>query len=625
MVGEPGNIGLQHESAVPAASMEARTVRMNARTVPILAMVLMQGGGAALAEQPFSPKSLRVERIVDRQGKFTINGTSVKDGASAGRNEEVETIRTKAEVFFPTTTQGVMVPGTRLTLDQSCIKVLGGQREVKVGVLLSGAGRGCIEGVNVRFDSTVILQQDEEGKYAVAVLAGQAVVGEKQALVDEAFDIMKRYPTISTNIGVGASAFTNIYPQSGGLVVGNVNAFVPLSQHRAKSILYSYTSMGSNFDGYWGASTELGYRWFTPANKSTTSVYLGYAGYDSPSCFSNLVNIGAGWERARWRFGASAGLQAGGCDAGFSFGAINISAPIARLGKSRSAYVSFTPYMIWGDNIASPFNYEENSSSVSPGGRLSFTVPVTERVSLDAYGSFDSVYGASIGGRVSLRIPTMRSIVSDPNLKEMEITQAEVQSGEQPVTQADEVVIDESYKAVFTADGSLSGEVVKMTPNEMASLIVEYLEGVGPLAESNRISEVASENGALTTRVAGILGIYHLEVASRPISETVRQPFDTTVFPTAPYACEASGEAKDYAERELRADGKIEAANRVASADVVYLGRGDKVSDGWPVTTSRSRAYRIANGSVCRKINSIIRDDDRYDGPRNPLQRVVLD
>jgi hypothetical protein len=63
----------------------------------------------------------------------------------------------------------------------------------------------------------------------------------------------------------------------------------------------------------------------------------------------------------------------------------------------------------------------------------------------------------------------------------------------------------------------------------------------------------------------------------------------------------------------------------VAAANDVYLGRGDKVSDGWPITTSKNSAYRIANGSVCGELNSFISGANDYSGPQNPLQTVVLD
>jgi hypothetical protein len=109
------------------------------------------------------------------------------------------------------------------------------------------------------------------------------------------------------------------------------------------------------------------------------------------------------------------------------------------------------------------------------------------------------------------------------------------------------------------------------------------------------------------------------------VSQTAQQPFDvTTVFPTASFACASSGEAKDYAELRLRQDSKDATADLVAAADVIYLGKGENAGDAWPVTTSKSRAYRMANGSVCNTINSFINNSSDYQGPVNPLSTIEL-
>jgi hypothetical protein len=138
------------------------------------------------------------------------------------------------------------------------------------------------------------------------------------------------------------------------------------------------------------------------------------------------------------------------------------------------------------------------------------------------------------------------------------------------------------------------------------------------------VARVAAKNNALTTKVAGILGSQFLEVASIPASETTQQPFDISFFPSAPYGCVATDTGKAYAVQELRNDGKEEAARRVEAADKVYLGPGEKISNGWPVTTSTSNAYRFGNGGTCEKINSIINDSESYNGPSNPVQTENL-
>lgn len=597
--------------------------------IPVFSTLLAPAAWA----QPgsFQANSLRVEKITNRAGRVTINGTPVKAGATGLAGETVATSKTKAEVFFPNTAQGVLGLNSQLLLG-SCIR-LQPNGSGKAGVLVSG--KKCISiGKPGRASSTVVVELDEENVYTVAVLAGKFVVGESEATSELNYNILDQFPSIATTFGVGGSGYGNAYPASGGLIIGSANTFIPLAQHRAKSILYSYTTTGSNFDGYWGATTEVGYRWFTPANRAATSVYVGYSGFDSPSCFSNLINLGAGWEKGRWRLGASSGFSMGGCDASFSFGALNISAPIGNVDGLHPAYLGLTPYILWGGTIPSPTNYEGSGTSVSPGVKLTATVPVGDRVSVSAYGAVDTVFGASVGGLFKLRFPTGGGMIHDPNLTGQQATAQD--SGPSPGTGPQrppdaapppgegDLVVNESYRARFTAEGKQIGETVKMTPGEIIGYITEYLDGISPLAEGHRIAKVASKNRALTTKVSAILGSQFLEVASLPASETAQQPFDINFFPTAPYACVATAEGKAYAERRLRADNKNSLADQVAAADVVYLGTGEKVSNGWPITTTTADAFRFGNGATCSKINSLIRDDRNYDGPSNPVETVVL-
>ncbi len=584
----------------------------------------------------WKPNTLRIERIVDKSGTVLIKGSPVKAGAIGLSGEKVETVKTKAEVFFPNTAQGVMLAGTSLLLGERCIQLVKDAPDQRPRVLVSGAASVCLGDRRFgNFNSTIVVEQEENGDYMVAVLAGQFKVADTEAIVESDVDLLNRFPAVGSTVGVAGSGYTNAYPTSGGLMIGSLNAFVPLAQYRSRSVLYSYSTTGTNFDGYWGATTEFGYRWFTPVNRSTSSVYVGYSGFDSLSCFSNLINIGAGWEKGRWRLGASTGLNTGGCDGSFSFGALNVSVPIATMDQVRSAYVNVIPYLLWGDNVPSPSNYDdESSTSVAPGARLSVSVPASESVSLSVFGSIDVVNGASVGGVFKVRFATAGSLIQDPNLSAPssghQSTETSVEASLLPPTPtptptvSEQGVIDESYKATFTAAGQQISGPVKLTPEEMIGFITDYLVGTQPLAESHRVAKVAAKNKALTTKVAGILGIYYLESASLAASDTAQQPFDITHFPTAPYACVATKDGQAYAVEQLIKDGKRETAQRVAAADQVYLGPGDKISNGWPVTTSSSNAYRFGNGGTCSKINSIIENDGNYAGPSNPVRSVVI-
>ena len=614
------------------SGMPAKQSRTSTVLFGVSVSVLLQGMPVVLADKasagsvPWRPTSLRIERIVNKAGVVTINGKRVRSGDTGLSGDLVATKKTKTEVFFPNSAQGVMLDGTRFSLGKNCIQL--DKSAARQRVLLSGVSSVCF-GNNSKLNTiqtVYIVEQDVQLNYTVAVLAGNVSIDKNiDTLIADDYDINKRFPVIAPSFGVGASGFANAFPSSGGLFLATANAFVPLSQQRAASLLYSYSAIGSDFAGFTGISTELGYRWLTPANQSSTSVYLGYSGFDSPSCYSNLVNLGAGWERRRWRLGASAGLDTGGCQAAFSFGALNFSAPIATIDKTRIAYLSLTPYLLWGDNILTTGYYDATSVSVAPGARLSLFAPITENLSLNAYGAFDTVYGATVGGSLNLRFPIGGRVIRDPNLQNARATTAQAGGVAAPIGAAtDGFEIPEAYKARFTADGDRIGGTEKIRPEEFIGFVTNYLEGIAPLAESHRVARVAAKNGALNSRVASILGSEFLETAARPVSETAQQPFDVTYFPTATYSCVATNSAKAYAEQRLRDENNIEAADRVAAASTVYLGPGDKVSRGWPVTTSPNNAYRFGNESVCREANSIIERDSSYKGPPNPVGTVIL-
>lgn len=588
---------------------------------------------ASRADELWVPERLRLQKQDSQAGKVLKNlsesmDARIPDRRNAGRNDSVTTDNTRAWVILNEANPDVIMDvGTAIKLGKSCIELSQG------GVLIVGKTcisiRGLSADVNpsISTNSSVVIERVAEGGFIVKTLAGQATIGKKPIVPNADYGLTSRYPKINPVISLNANPYTNVYPSSAGLLVGGVSAFVPLSQNRQKNILYSYTSLGSNLDGYWGASTELGYRKFVASSKSTYSTYLGFSGFESLGCMSYMLNLGGEWERKRWRLGGSAGLKAGGCNTGFNFGAINLSFPFAKLDQFRSGYISFTPYVLWGDGLISPFNYSGDGSSVSPGARITVSIPLSERLNVDAYGGVDAVYGAMTGARITYRIPLGRELVKDPNLSENRDIQAEPA----PVVayqQESEVLVKAAYKATFTDDGKLVGEVVKMSPKEFSDVALHYMEGFDPLPESNRIARVAAENGALTSNLAATLGVNFLSSASIPVSRSVQPPFDvTTVFPTAPYVCAVTGPAKAYAVERLLADGKIEAANRVAAANQVFVGRGSNttnVTNGWNVTTSVSEAFRIANGSVCGDLNSIINGVSDYTGPRNPLETIVI-
>jgi hypothetical protein len=298
--------------------------------------------------------------------------------------------------------------------------------------------------------------------------------------------------------------------------------------------------------------------------------------------------------------------------------------------------------MIWGQetiNVLSSDGSNGSTSYSSPGGKVSIVAPVTEAISVSAYSSIDTFYGVSVGGLFRIRFPIGGGFIRDPNLDTI-AKKTNPAPSLQPLTNSSApLVIHESHKIAFTPEGEKLGEVVKMNPQEHIAYIKEYLEGVSPLAEGNRVAQVAESNGALTTTTAAILGSQYLEVARLPVSQTVQQPFDINFFPTAPYVCASTPEGKVYGEQKLREENKTRLADEVAAADQVYLGpgnlvsspswqvwqsgSGDTISNGWPITTSSANAYRFSNAATCSKINSEIQNNRNYDGPQNPVRSVT--
>jgi hypothetical protein len=100
------------------------------------------------------------------------------------------------------------------------------------------------------------------------------------------------------------------------------------------------------------------------------------------------------------------------------------------MGEQRSLYLSLSPYVIWGSNIISPGSIYQSSdaSSISPGGKVSLNVPLSESFTIKAYSAVDTVYGVSIGSSVVYRIPTRRSFIDDPNTGKISVSSSPLPS-----------------------------------------------------------------------------------------------------------------------------------------------------------------------------------------------------
>ena len=299
---------------------------------------------------------------------------------------------------------------------------------------------------------------------------------------------------------------------------------------------------------------------------------------------------------------------------------------------------------------------------------ISLNVPASEALSLNAYTAVDAVYGVTLGGRITYRIPLGGQFVRDPNrqdgssgtrtsasngrleaaLKSVSEKSHEPTAASMPTRSCAQrlqwpgnnpiEVIGEGCKAVFNAKGELL-EIVPMTAEEIARRIKSALSGFDPLPESYLLARAAKHYGVSDSELDAMMGLAFYEIGMKPISITNNTPFSTDRFPTASYACAATSETKKYIENTLRNDGRDEAADRVRDSDEIFFGTrnglteewptpfdagGPSIVDEWPVTANKSRAYRFAGGSECEEVNSRVRDYKKYKGPSQPTRRVRL-
>ena len=199
-------------------------------------------------------------------------------------------------------------------------------------------------------------------------------------------------------IGFGASSWGSnssgsALGEAAGLILGDASVFVPLNQNLGSTLLYSYSTASSNFDGAWGASTELGYKWFNPDDRSISSLLIGYDGWDGSGCFHSQLAVGGQWQKDRWQFGVTGGIPLDECanNLGFAIGQLGI--PVSDLGD-QSITLSLSPYVLHG------------TGESYGGGRVGLNVPLGDQVTLSAYGQYDKLLDTVVGGQVSYRFAT---------------------------------------------------------------------------------------------------------------------------------------------------------------------------------------------------------------------------
>jgi len=498
----------------------------NARLSRGLALVPLLVNAAAAA--PF--ESATVRRIIDGRQVY-INQQQAKVNQTAGRGQEISTGSSRTELLFDKRAIGFLGQNSLITLGQECFRLKSGR------VLVNGPQSSCLGSkvLGVR-GTTYVLSSTEAGGYELAVLTGTATVGDQIATdgSPENQSILSRYPSLSPVVGLGSSAWGSnaggtTLGQAAGLVLGDLTFFTPLVQKNSSSLLYSYSTGSSNFDGFWGASSEVGYTWYDPNNQSSNTLLVGYDGWQIPGCFHSQVAVGGQIERNRWQFSANGGIPSDNCQDSLGFAIARVGIPVASLGE-RSVHLSLSPYVLHG--LGNQYG----------GGRIGVNVPVGNALEFMAYGQYDRLLDTVVGGQVTYRFATSGRFVRDPNLptpgqrsplpwqnqsfktgQPLQLalgkrsSAAAISDISSPLlAQAGAAVIQAGEEATFNAQGDLLSKR-SISRDRYAALVASNLTGQNLLPESHAIATTYKKlYGANNQALLSVTGVNWLIAAQTP-------------------------------------------------------------------------------------------------------------
>ena len=462
-----------------------------------LAPMLMSSAAAA----PFESATVRriidgKEVYVDRQ-QATVNDT-------ANRGQQISTGSSRTELLFDQRAIGFLGRNSLITLGQECFRLLSGK------VLINGPQTSCLGSkvLGVR-GTTYVLSSTEDGGYDLTVLSGTAAVGEASAIkngisTEENFNILTKYPSLNPVVSLGSSAWgsntggTNL-GQAFGLALGDLSFFTPIIQEKSSSLLYSYSTGSSNFDGSWGASSEVGYTWYDPNNQSSNNILIGYDGWNTQGCFHSQIAIGGKIERNHWQFSTNGGIATDNCEDSLSFATAKIGIPIVNLGE-QSIHLTLGPYVMHGlDNQYG-------------GGRIGVSLPYSNALEMNVYGQHDGLLDTVIGSQITYRFAPAGQFVRDPNLKTprhkslqpwrnknidkvqpVQITigrRENIQSEIDPQSLESDIVtmIEAGEEASFNRNGELTRKGA-ISRERFAELVENNMKGHNPLPEGRAIAE----------------------------------------------------------------------------------------------------------------------------------------
>ena len=488
-----------------------------------LALLLAQGGAASAAS---IFETAKITRIVDGNEVY-IDRKEAKTNQTATKGQQVSTGESRSELLFDRTAIGFLGRNSLITLGQRCFRLNQGS------VLINGNQRSCLGSkvLGVR-GTTYVLSMRSDGNYDLAVLHGEATVGngaEDLGSTSEK-DILETYPRLNPVISLGSSAWgsnTNgvSFGEAAGLVLGDVGFYLPISQSPGE-VLYSYSTGSSNFDGYWGGSSELGYSWFNPNSQSTNTVIFGYDGWKQPSCTHSQLSAGAMWQREGVQLGVNGGVPVDNCESQLGFAMGQLGIPLVPIGE-QALQLTLAPYLLHGLGN----NYG--------GGRASLGIPLSSTVQLMGYGQYDELLDTVVGGQLRVSFGIGGGLVSDPNLQTPQqrspIPMAKRQfNNGQPLQiafgKANNTVSDTPLQITQAQDSSFqAGEKATLTPQgtvisrgqlsaaEYKALVMANLTGQNLLPEGNAIhSTYQTLYGLNSPALMAVTGASWLVAATTP-------------------------------------------------------------------------------------------------------------
>lgn len=436
-----------------------------------------------------------------------INRQQAKVNSTAKAGQTLSTGNSRAELLFDKNAIGFLGQSSLITLGSDCYKLQSGK------VLVNGNEPACIGSkiLGVR-GTTYVLSAMSDDTYTLSVLNGEAVIGSADEIPKtDATDILSLYPAVNTIVELNASTYANNaggekLGGASGLILGGVDAMIPLSQSQAKSIFYSNSFANANFNGFWGATSEVGYQWYNPISGAIKGVFVGYDGYEQPGCFHSQIALGANYQfKSRWSIGANGGVKVDECPSSSSYASLQVTAPIGQIGDN-SIELALSPYIVTGlgDDFA--------------GGRASIEIPINSNATVSAYGQYDGLFNTTIGGMISYRfgLGSSGSLINDPNRVHNRGLTDKNNGQDLVVGTSRAEYIKAGEQAIIDSNGNILSKSL-INSKDYEQIVVSMMEEQNPLPEGVSIYETYKRlYSASNNAVMSATGAYAINRFTQP-------------------------------------------------------------------------------------------------------------